>query len=284
MSTPAPIAVSGIGDLADRFDAFLIDQFGVLRDGKGPYPGAAETLNRLKQAGKTIVILSNSGKRSAENDRRLVALGFDSHSWDWFLTSGEVAWRILAFESRGEGKGVARRCLLISRDGDTSPLDGIDIQRTERGEDADFVLLAASEGDILPLSHYEALLVPAARRNVPCLCTNPDKIMLTKDSTAFGAGRIAELYEQLGGHVRWIGKPFPDIYAAARDFLGPIDPQRICCIGDSIEHDIVGAAGAGFASVLVTTGILETATDAQRQALFVEHDVIPDFIMPKFFW
>ncbi len=121
-------------------------------------------------------------------------------------------------------------------------------------------------------------------RNVPCLCTNPDKIMLTKEGTAFGAGRIAELYEALGGHVRWIGKPFPDIYASARDFLGSIDPKRICCIGDSIEHDIVGAASAGFASVLVTTGILETASDAERQALFVEHDVTPDFIMPKFLW
>jgi len=284
MNAAAPLPLSGIGDLADRFDAFLIDQFGVLRDGNGPYPGAAETLLRLKQAGKTIVILSNSGKRSAENDRRLAALGFDPTSWDWFLTSGEVAWRILAFESRGEGKGISRRCLLISRDGDTSPLDGIDVDRTERGEDADFVLLAASEGDIHPLSYYEALLAPAARRDVPCLCTNPDKIMLTREGTAFGAGRIAELYEELGGHVRWIGKPFPDIYATARDFLGPIDPKRICCIGDSIEHDIVGAAGAGFASALVTTGILETATDAQRQALFIEHDVVPDFIMPKFLW
>ncbi|OJF92371.1 TIGR01459 family HAD-type hydrolase [Pararhizobium antarcticum] len=286
MKAVSPSLLSGVGDLADRFDAFLIDQFGVLRDGKGPYPGAADTLQRLKQAGKTIVILSNSGKRSAENDTRLAALGFDPKSWDWFLTSGEVAWRLLAFENAGEGEGDGRprRCLLISRDGDTSPLDDLDIERTERGEDADFVLLAASEGDRHPLAHYEALLSPAARRNVPCLCTNPDKIMLTKDGTAFGAGRIAELYEELGGPVRWIGKPFPDIYAAARDFLDPIGAGRICCIGDSIEHDIAGAAGAGFGSVLVTTGILETASDAERQALFVAHGAIPDFIMPKFLW
>ncbi|OBZ92325.1 HAD family hydrolase [Pararhizobium polonicum] len=273
-----------MGELVDRFDAFLIDQFGVLRDGKGPYPGAAETLVRLKQSGKRIIILSNSGKRSAENDRRLAALGFDPESWDWFLTSGEVAWRLLSFESLEEGEGIARRCLLISRDGDTSPLDGLPLQRTERGDDADFILLAASEGDVHPLSHYEALLAPAARRGVPCLCTNPDKIMLTRDGTAFGAGRIAELYEALGGPVRWIGKPFPDIYATALDFLGGIDPARICCIGDSIEHDIAGAAGAGLKSILVTTGILAAASDAQRQALFAEHRAIPDFILPEFVW
>jgi HAD superfamily hydrolase (TIGR01459 family) len=275
--------ISSLADIADRYDAFLIDQFGVLRDGRGPYPGAAETLVRLKDQGKRIIILSNSGKRSEENDRRLVELGFVAGSWDWFLTSGEVAWQILKREGR-QASGLPRKCLLVSRDGDLSPLKGLDLERTQWGEDANFVLLAASEGDVLPLSHYEALLAPAARRGVPCLCTNPDKVMLTKSGTAFGAGRIAELYEDIGGKVRWIGKPFADIYDFALDFLGHPDPSRICAIGDSIEHDIAGAAGAGIGSVLVTTGILEHASDAERQKLFAEHGATPDFILPKFLW
>lgn len=275
--------ISGLADIADRYDAFLIDQFGVLRDGRGPYPGAAATLVRLKDQGKRIIILSNSGKRSAENDRRLVDLGFAAGSWDWFLTSGEVAWQILKKEG-AQASGRVSKCLLISRDGDLSPLNGLDLERTENGADADFVLLAASEGDLLPLSHYEALLAPAARRGVPCLCTNPDKVMLTKTGTAFGAGRIAELYEELGGKVRWIGKPFADIYDFALDFLGRPDPSRVCAIGDSIEHDIAGAAGAGIGAVLVTTGILEHASDEERQKLFAEHGATPDFILPKFLW
>lgn len=276
-------AIEGLGEIADRYDAFLIDQFGVLRDGRAPYPGAAETLVRLKDAGKRIIILSNSGKRSAENDRRLADLGFVSGSWDWFLTSGEVAWQILRREGAGAAGG-RRKCLLISRDGDVSPLTGLDLERTESGADADFVLLAGSEGDVHPLSHYEALLAPAARRGVPCLCTNPDKVMLTKEGTAFGAGRIAELYEALGGTVRWIGKPFADIYASALDFLGHPDPARVCAIGDSIEHDIAGAVNARLRAVLVTTGILERASDAERRRLFAEHGASPDFILPKFTW
>jgi HAD superfamily hydrolase (TIGR01459 family) len=254
-------AIAGLGEIADRYDAFLIDQFGVLRDGRGPYPGAAETLVKLRDAGKRIIILSNSGKRSAENDRRLVDLGFVAGSWDWFLTSGEVAWQILRREGEG-ATGGRRKCLLISRDGDLSPLTGLDLERTANGADADFVLLAASEGDVHPLSHYEALLAPAARRGVPCLCTNPDKVMLTKEGTAFGAGRIA----------------------AALEFLGHPDPTRVCAIGDSIEHDIAGAASAGLHSILVTTGILERASDAERRKLFAEHGANPDFILPKFLW
>lgn len=275
--------IERLSAIADRYDAFLIDQFGVLRDGRGPYPVAADTLVRLKDAGKRIIILSNSGKRSAENDRRLVDIGFAAGSWDWFLTSGEVAWQILKREGAGSA-GTPRKCLLISRDNDLSPIKGLDLERTTSGADADIVLLSASEGDLYPLSHYEALLAPAAARGVPCLCTNPDKVMLTKTGTAFGAGRIADLYEELGGKVRWIGKPFADIYALALDFLGHPDPTRVCAIGDSIEHDIAGAANAGLHSVLVTTGILEHAVDEERRRLFAEHGASPDFILPKFHW
>ena len=273
-----PELKSGLAQLASRYDAFLIDQFGVLRDGRGPYPQAPATLAALKALGKRIIILSNSGKRSEENSRRLAELGFDPASWDWFLTSGETAWRIMAREVAGP----ARKCLLISRDGDTSPLDGLDITRVDDAREADIILIAASEGDVYPIEHYQALLEPAARKGVPCLCTNPDKVMLTKAGTAFGAGRIAELYEQFGGTVRWIGKPFPDIYRLAVESLQGIPPARICAIGDSVEHDIAGANAAGLASILVTTGILAETTEDERQHLFEAHGAFPDFILPMF--
>lgn len=277
----APEVIDGIAAVADRFDCFLVDQFGVLRDGRGPYPGAAETLSRLKQAGKRVVLLSNSGKRAAENSRRLERIGFDAGSWDLFLTSGETAWRILKAES---GNEAARKCLLISRDDDTSAIDGLGLVRTRSSEEADVVMIAASEGDRYSLENYRALLEPAVRRGVTCLCTNPDKIMLTRDGEAFGAGRIAELYEELGGAVRWIGKPFPDIYREAMRFLGAPDRARVVCIGDSIEHDIAGAAGAGLGSILVTTGILAGLDDARRAELFDAYGATPGFILPRFLW
>lgn len=48
--------------------------------------------------------------------------------------------------------------------------------------------------------------------------------MLTASGLAFDAGAIAELYEALGGSVRWIGKPFPDIdhHALAYEPVWPI--------------------------------------------------------------
>lgn len=277
----SPLQLSGIRDLAERFDVFILDQFGVLHDGAAPYPGAVETLVRLKQAGKRTLLLSNSGKRSAPNEARLVKLGFVPGSWDHFLSSGEVAWQSLR---RQLADGTGLRCLLIARDGDRSAVDGLPLTLVETGEEADIVLLSASEGDRFDLDHYRRLLKPAATRGIRCLCTNPDKIMLTSLGPRFGAGRIAELYVELGGEVTWIGKPFPEIYAAALDMLRNPDPARVVCVGDSIEHDISGGHGAGLRTGLVMTGVLETSSQAEREKLFAEHDATPDFLVRTFAW
>ncbi|GAA2839264.1 HAD superfamily hydrolase (TIGR01459 family) [Aminobacter aminovorans] len=273
--------LAGIRDLADRFDVFILDQFGVLHDGAAPYPGAVETLVRLKQAGKRTLLLSNSGKRSAPNEARLVKLGFVPGSWDDFLSSGEVAWQSLRKQL---GNEAGLRCLLIARDGDRSAVEGLPLTLVETGEEADIVLLSASEGDRFDLDHYRQLLQPAAARGARCLCTNPDKIMLTSVGPRFGAGRIAELYAELGGEVTWIGKPFPEIYAAALDMLGTPERKRVVCVGDSIEHDISGGQGAGLRTVLVMTGVLEASSAAEREKLFAEHGAIPDFLVRTFAW
>ncbi len=273
--------LSGIRDLADRFDVFILDQFGLLHDGTAPYRGAVEALQRLQQAGKTVLLLSNSGKRSAPNEERLVKLGFLPGSWGHFLSSGEVAWEML--ENTLVGRSGPLRCLLIARDGDRSAVSGLPLVLTESGADADIVLLSASEGDRHDLGHYRRLLEPAAARGIECLCTNPDKIMLTAAGPRFGAGRIAELYAELGGPVRWIGKPFPEIYSRAMDMLGRPDPARVVCIGDSIEHDIAGGRAAGMATALAATGIQETTSAADRERQF-EELAAPDFLLPAFRW
>ncbi|BBD40562.1 HAD family hydrolase (plasmid) [Aminobacter sp. Y103A] len=275
------LQLAGIRDLAERFDVFILDQFGVLHDGVAPYSGAVETLVRLQELGKRTLLLSNSGKRSAPNEARLARLGFVPGSWGHFLSSGEVAWRSLRKQL---GSEAGLRCLLIARDGDRSAVENLPLTLVEPGEEADIVLLSASEGDRFDLDHYRRLLQPAAARGARCLCTNPDKIMLTSVGPRFGAGRIAELYAELGGAVTWIGKPFPEIYAAALDMLGNPDPVRVVCVGDSIEHDISGGQGVGLRTALVMTGVLETSSQAERERLFAEHGAIPNFLVRTFAW
>lgn len=274
--------LDGIGALAERYDVFLLDQFGVLHDGQQPYPGAVEALSALKRAGNTVALISNSGKRAEPNERRLLRLGFEAGSWDHFVSSGEVAWRIFTDMARGGGLRAGTRCLLISRDGDRSAIEGLPLVLTDRGDDAELVLIAASEGDRYGLDHYRGLLGPAAARKVPCFCTNPDRIMLTAVGPRLGAGEIADLYERLGGNVTRIGKPYPEIYKAALGLAGNPDRGDVICVGDSVEHDIAGGQAAGVATALVLSGIL--ANSGGLAGLFQELGAWPDYTLDAFRW
>jgi len=261
VSTKTIEHLDGVGSLVERYQVFLLDQFGVLHDGTNPYPGAVEALSALKRAGKTIVLVSNSGRRARPNETRLLKLGFEPGSWDHFVSSGEIAWRSFHEMTISGRLRPNTKCLLISREDDRSAIEGLPFTLTRDGDDAELVLISASEGDRYDLDHYRRQLGPAAARQVQCFCTNPDKVMLTAVGPRFGAGRLADLYESLGGSVTRIGKPYAPIFDAALALVGNPDRNTVVCVGDSVEHDIAGGIGAGVATALVLSGILAGTAD-----------------------
>lgn len=267
-----------LSELVAAYDAFLVDQFGVLLDGSAAYPWAAAGLSALAASGKPVILLSNSGKRSEPNAARLTRLGFRREDFRLVLSSGEAAWRHLSHRAYPAGTKV----WLHARDGDTSAIDGLGLSLTDTPAEAAFLLLAGSQADSLTLDDYRALLSPATDK-VPMLCTNPDLEMLTPQGPRPGAGRIATLYAELGGKVEWIGKPHPLIYHEAARLLPGIPADRILCIGDSPAHDIAGGHRAGHKTCLVRTGLHAGASDADLPALCLsEAGVLPDHILPRF--
>lgn len=264
--------------LAEQFDFFLIDQFGVLMDGSGAYRGAPAALSALAQMGKTIVLLSNSGKRAAPNEARLSRLGFDRASYRSVMSSGEAAFDEI--KSRiGQSIAPGTAVWVHARDDDMSSIDGLDLTAAEKAESAELLVIAGSRADEFDRAQYRDWLTPAARRDVPAFCTNPDMKMLTPQGQRFGAGAIAQMYEELGGRVDWVGKPYPLIYRMAHAALGK--PARVLCIGDSPAHDIAGGQAAGFATALVRTGL---HADLSEDAL-MDHCravAMPDFVIPGF--
>jgi ribonucleotide monophosphatase NagD (HAD superfamily) len=91
----------------------------------------------------------------------------------------------------------------------------------------------------------------------------------------------------MGGPVIWIGKPGAAIYEAAFALLeqppgGAIDRARIWAVGDSIEHDVAGAAAQGCRSLLVMTGIMADRSESDIAAEAARCGAAPDAVMPAF--
>jgi len=245
---------SGLAELASCYDGFVIDQFGVLHDGHRPYAGAAEALYVLRTQGKRVIVLSNSGKRATHNAKRLATFGISADHVDGVLSSGELTWQMLQQRDRLPWSTLGTRVLLLNPDDDAAMIDGLPLIPVSTVVDADFLLLA-SFPEALPPPALKALLQAAAARSFPLICANPDRHRLTASGILPSCGALAADYEALGGPVIWVGKPYPLIYDSCREWLGRLGATRICAIGDSLEHDVRGGAGAGFDTCFIAGGL-----------------------------
>ncbi|GIQ78823.1 TIGR01459 family HAD-type hydrolase [Bradyrhizobium sp. RD5-C2] len=247
-------AIAGLHAIVDRFDHVLLDQWGTLHEGLAVFPAALDCVARLREAGKRILILSNSGKRASSNQRRLAALGLPPEAYDGVLSSGEVTWHGLHAREQAPFAELGRACLLISRDGDRSIVDGADLTMASTVYEADFILLGGLDDDTAEPERWRALLTAAAARRLPMLCANPDLVMFGAAGLISAPGALAAFYQSLGGTVLFVGKPYPPMFAAAREQLGHPPPERILVIGDSLDHDIAGGRTAGMLTLLIGSG------------------------------
>lgn len=266
-----------LGDVAGAYDAFFLDQFGVVHDGTRAYPGAAAAVEALSRLGKPVIFITNSGRPALYNEARLARFGIPRGAYLACVTSGDVAAALCEDGAIPLPRDRRIRCMTISGPGDFNLSERLGCLSVEDAGAADLVVIAGSQSERIPLSAYRDCLRPAAARGIPCLCTNPDLQALTPLGLMPGAGVIADLYRELGGNVTFIGKPHPEIYRAAHALIPAVDPSRILCVGDSVAHDMAGAAAFGAAKALVRTGIQADMDDGARLAeiaaagLTVEH-------------
>lgn len=269
-----PCRIEGIGALAGRFAAMLLDQFGVLHDGRAAFPGALDAVRRLRDAGLRLAVLSNSGKRAAANAARLAELGFAAELFDAVITSGELC-RQLLLEDLASGRLAAGTPVhLIASAPEASPLEGVELTRARRPEEAALVLIAGRDPRGPALDTELAPLLPLARRGIPCLCANPDRTIYGPAGPMPGPGALAEAYGAAGGPVRMVGKPRPEIFRAALAALGGPAPERTLMVGDSPSHDTAGAVALGLSTLLIESGVQAAAGEGPTA----------DFVAASFVW
>ena len=256
-----PTTITRLEEIYDNYDAFILDQWGVIHDGNKGYLNAIQCVEKLYSKKKILTIISNSSRKKEETIMRLPNLGFQPAHFNEVMTSGEMIWLSLKNKNNSQVKNLGKRCFHIY---DQTKNEGEIFQKglekyifVKNIEDADFILGCTPFFEKAVVD-YIPLLNVAKEKDLLFVCANPDFESLDKklNSLTFCMGTIAELYNSLGGKTFLLGKPSIEIYKKTFEELKNIKKSRILAIGDSLFHDIKGALNFGVDSLLITsTGI-----------------------------
>ncbi len=282
------IAHEGMAALAGRYDGFILDLWGVIHDGVDPYPGAADCLARLRDAGKRCVLLSNAPRRSSAAEAMLRQMGLGAELYSGILTSGEAVHLELGRRTDPWFAALGRRVWHLGPERDRNVIEGLDLEQVATPGEATFVLNTGPDDHRAPtdVAVFEDVLQDCARHGLPMICANPDLEVIRGGVRVICAGALAERYQQMGGAVRSLGKPDPAIYGPVLEMLGTAK-DRTLAVGDSLRTDIAGAAAAGVDACWVLGGIHGEALAGNHGAAVAEAQAAglsPVAIVPRFVW
>lgn len=246
---------NNIFGVADKYQTFLLDLYGVIWGGTFFLPNALEHMQQLRQTGKQIILLSNYPCRAKtvaaiwQNRGMLKGVHFDE-----IITSGEVAYHKLKESGKLKYYMVGWHPLDI--------FEGTQAEQTKHPEEADFIFCGEPMRRIKgkwqeqeTIDFYKPLLEKLSLLKKPMLCANPDTISNSNDApgVAVRGGSLASYYQELGGQVDYIGKPHANLYHFALQNV--TDKSSALMVGDMLETDILGAQNAGIDSALTHCGM-----------------------------
>jgi len=233
----------GLKSIADDYDLFFIDLWGVIHNGISLYKHSIEVLDNLSTAKKDFILLTNAPRPNENVVDFLKKIGLKKY-FDNVFTSGEAAQKYLSSEL---GK---RKFFHIGPPRDFDLFKNIKKNNVLNIEDADYLLCTGLFDDYEnDLNYYKNLLSNHISKKM--ICTNPDLIVDRGEEREYCAGSVAKSFEEIKGRVVYFGKPHPPVYSMSTN----VKNKKVLCIGDNLNTDIKGANIQSFDSLLITNGI-----------------------------
>ncbi|BDW86494.1 HAD-IIA family hydrolase [Roseicyclus marinus] len=237
--------ITSLLDITDEIDAFVFDAFGVLNVGDVPIPGAAARLDQLRALGCAIRILSNAASynhdRAVEKFRNLGM----TVAPDEIVTSRDATlpalapgiWGCIAAPSDDLSDVPAKTVRLLDDPTDYASVDA-------------FLFLST---EIWTPDRQGFLLKALERQPRPVVIANADLVAPREGGFTLEPGHFGHLLLDEGiPDVRFLGKPFSEVYEMVEASLPGTSTERIAMCGDTLHTDILGAAARGWRSVLVS--------------------------------
>lgn len=273
IDAPAPL-----GPLPAHYRVIFCDIWGCLHNGVAAFPGAVQCLRRWQGEGRIVILLTNAPRPAASVVRQLAALGIARSDYNAVITSGDTG---LA-AARAEYPGQAFHFIGSRADRDIIAAAGMNL--TGGGADNPVICTGFHEGYGDDIAHHMPEMRRMLAHDAQMLCLNPDRLVIRGAAAELCAGALGECYQQMGGAVRYFGKPYAPIYdyavqAAESLVKTPLGKSEIIAIGDGVHTDLQGAYHYGLDFALITGGI-EQEKIAQMGAHAFLEEAIADNI-PK---
>jgi HAD superfamily hydrolase (TIGR01459 family) len=275
--------ISGLGELARRFDSLLCDVWGVIHNGRESFPEACAALARWRAQIGPVILISNAPRPAEAVARQLDGLDVPRGSWSAIVTSGDVSRSLLAARAPGPA-------FRIGPAKDDPLYDGLGLEFASVETAAFIACSGPNDEDVETPEDYRAVLTLAAGRGLSMICANPDLVVQRGDALIYCAGALAKLYEAIGGEVIWAGKPYAPIYDLAYEMAGRPERNRVLAIGDGLLTDLTGAREQGLDALFVADGVhaAEALTpdgeiDAARLSALLAPS-LPAFAMRSLVW
>ncbi|EPX77768.1 TIGR01459 family HAD-type hydrolase [Litoreibacter arenae] len=242
--------VATLEDIAEDYDAFLLDAFGVLNIGETAIPGVVERVRSLKARGKRVIVVSNAaGFPHATLMQKYHRLGYD------FTAEDVITSRATLLAAIGSCEGL-HLGLMATPSAGLRDLEALNVTYLEEDPapyaEVDGFLMIGSAA--WTEQRYSLLVQALTQRTRPVWVGNPDIVAPRETGFSVEPGYFAHrLADQTGVAPQFFGKPFGNIFELAFQRLGSGIPRnRIVMVGDSLHTDILGAQAAGIGSALIS--------------------------------
>jgi HAD superfamily hydrolase (TIGR01459 family) len=236
--------------IADLYDVFLCDLWGVLYEGDEIiFDKALKAIRKIRARQKKIIFISNSPNKNIDCVDYLNNIGVKSDLFDYALTAGDEAINFLLKKKEFFGKKV----YVIDTNfwHKNKQLDSL-YQRVDNIDDSDLLFTLAIPKNIKDPSFYLSILEVARKKNIPLVNFNDDIYAKQADIFHLRPGILAKKYREMGGKVYGFGKPEKEFFKKALNLFPQINKSKFIMIGDTEQTDIIGAKKVGISSLLIT--------------------------------
>lgn len=244
--------IKRLDEIVSNYDLILCDVWGVIHNGVHAWSQAYRALERARNAGLMVVLITNAPRPYGPVVKQLGNLGVPDSAYDAIVTSGDVTRALI--------RQGAQKIYHLGQEQDLPIYEGLEVELVDEDIAETVVCTGLVNDEFETPAHYADQLKRFYERELPMICANPDIVVEKGHKLLWCAGSLARDYAALGGETLIAGKPHAPIYIEAirqaeAKSGKTIDRSRVLAIGDGMPTDVKGAIDNELDLLFISDGI-----------------------------